>query len=95
MRVVEQIDEPFLRRVRQPVRVDAQRDRGVLVTKLPGHVRDGRAILQQERRERVPHLVRAAAIQPGGIQHLSEGQRERRDVGSGSENGPSVNLDPR
>ena len=72
MRVVEEIDEFVLRRVGQPMRVHTERDRGVLVSKLSTDARDRRTILQQLRREGVPQLMRAAAMQAGGVQHAVE-----------------------
>jgi hypothetical protein len=57
---------------RQPVRVDAQCDRGVLVTELPAHVRNGRPVLQEQTRRRVSHLVAAAPIELGRIEYAIE-----------------------
>ena len=55
------------------MRVDAQGNRGVAVPQLATHVGDRRALLQQQRGERVPHLMRAATVEASGIKDAIEG----------------------
>ena len=52
--------------------VHPERDGCVLVPELPTCIRDGRPVLQQLRGERVTHLMRAATVQAGSVQHAVE-----------------------
>ncbi|OFW29371.1 MAG: hypothetical protein A3G76_05670 [Acidobacteria bacterium RIFCSPLOWO2_12_FULL_65_11] len=54
------------------MRVDAQGDRRILVAELPAHIRDGDAGLQQQRGERVPHLMRPSPMQLRLVEELIE-----------------------
>jgi hypothetical protein len=71
-RIVEHVNQFFTRAVRQPVGIDTQGDRRILVPQLATHVRDGRAVLQLQRCERVPHLVRSASIEFGRVEDAIE-----------------------
>jgi hypothetical protein len=64
------IDIPTLVGLRQPRRVHRQRDRGIPMAKLRAHVGGWGVVLKQQRRERVAHLVRTAAVQVGLVQDL-------------------------
>ncbi|MDA1092460.1 MAG: hypothetical protein O3A25_04190 [Acidobacteria bacterium] len=50
--------------------IHAERDRRIAMAELTADVGDGRPGLQQQRCERVPHLVRPATMQLGLVQHL-------------------------
>src|SRR4051812_26054724 len=70
--VIEEIDQISSCQLWQPVRVDAQRNRRVLVAELLRDVGDGRSPLQQQRGKRVSQLVRAATMQARPVQQAIE-----------------------
>ena len=86
MRVIEVIDVLVRPLIGQSVRIHAQRDRRAAVSHLTADVRDGFARLQQQRREGLPHLVRAAPTEIRFVQHAIERLAHIRLV----QEGPSV-----
>jgi hypothetical protein len=48
--------------------IHAERDRRIAVAELRGRVGDPHAVLEQQRRKRVAHLMRASPIQSGRIE---------------------------
>jgi hypothetical protein len=62
-RFIEPINASARRRVGQPVSVHAERDRWIFVPQLLADVGDRFAGLQQQRRERMAHLMRPASMQ--------------------------------
>ena len=71
--LVETINAFPRRRVRQPVRVDPQRNRRVFVPELIADVCNRLTRLQQQRRECVPHLMGTATVQFGLVENLIAG----------------------
>src|SRR5881409_3160725 len=71
-RLVEAIHTLSSRRVREPVRVDAERDRRILVSELTAHIRDGLSGLEQQRCKCMSHLMRSPAVQFSFVENLVE-----------------------
>ena len=72
MRIVKTIHAFARARIRQPVRVHAQCDRRVAMAELPTHVRDRLAGREEQRRERVAHLMGSPATEARGIKEAIE-----------------------
>src|SRR5262249_2833978 len=70
--IVEHIDATARGGVRQPVRVDSQRDRCIPVPELLAHVRDRLTRAEQQRREGMSHLMWSAPMELRHVENLVE-----------------------
>ena len=72
MRLIQPIDPTTTCFVWEPPRIHTQRNRRVLVPHLTAHVRYRLACVDEERAERVTHLMWTALVQPGLGEDLIE-----------------------